>query len=145
VLLAPHISYLKPLLPLVEQRAIHAMAHITGGGLTDNVPRVLPDKLDAHVKLGSWPVLPIFKFLYEKGKVERDEMLRVFNMGIGMVLIVGKEHVDRVAKHLGQIDRRSTSSATSSKDRARSSTTRRRRVTHRGSNETRGSVVGPRL
>ncbi|MGZ5472455.1 MAG: AIR synthase-related protein, partial [Thermoanaerobaculia bacterium] len=103
VLLAPHISYLKPLLPLVEERAIHAMAHITGGGLTDNVPRVLPDKLDAHIKLGSWPVLPIFKFLYEKGSVERAEMLRVFNMGIGMVLIVGKDEVDRVAKHFGQI------------------------------------------
>jgi phosphoribosylformylglycinamidine cyclo-ligase len=103
VLLAPHISYLKPLLPLVEERAIHAMAHITGGGLTDNVPRVLPEKLDAHVKLGSWPVLPVFKFLYEKGRVDRDEMLRVFNMGIGMVLIVGKEQVERVAKHFSQI------------------------------------------
>jgi phosphoribosylformylglycinamidine cyclo-ligase len=103
VLLAPHISYLKPLLPLVEERAIHAMAHITGGGLTDNVPRVLPEKLDAHVKLGSWPVLPIFKFLYEKGQVDRDEMLRVFNMGIGMVLIVGRDQVDVVAKHFAQI------------------------------------------
>jgi phosphoribosylformylglycinamidine cyclo-ligase len=103
VLLAPHISYLKPLLPLVEERAIHAMAHITGGGLTDNVPRVLPEKLDAHIKLGSWPVLPVFRFLYEKGRVDRDEMLRVFNMGIGMVLIVGKDEVERVAKHFTQI------------------------------------------
>jgi len=102
-LLQPHISYLKPLLPLVEQRSIHAMAHITGGGLTDNVPRVLPEKLDAHIKLGSWPVLPIFKFLYEKGEVGRDEMLRVFNMGIGMVLMIGKEDVDRVSKHFTQI------------------------------------------
>jgi phosphoribosylformylglycinamidine cyclo-ligase len=103
VLLAPHISYLKPLLPLVEEKAIHAMAHITGGGLTDNVPRVLPEKLDAHIKLGSWPVLPVFRFLYEKGRVDRDEMLRVFNMGIGMVLIVGKDEVERVAKHFTQI------------------------------------------
>jgi phosphoribosylformylglycinamidine cyclo-ligase len=103
VLLAPHISYLKPLLPLVEQNAIHAMAHITGGGLTDNVPRVLSEKFDAHIKLGSWPVLPVFKYLYQHGQVERDEMLRVFNMGIGMVLMVGKEDVDTVARHFTQI------------------------------------------
>jgi phosphoribosylformylglycinamidine cyclo-ligase len=103
ILLQPHISYLKPLLPLVEQRAIHAMAHITGGGLTDNVPRVLPDTLDAHIKLGSWPVLPIFQYLYEKGEVARDEMLRVFNMGIGMVLIVAPEMVDSISRHFAQI------------------------------------------
>ena len=103
VLLQPHISYLKPLMPLVEQRALHAMAHITGGGLTDNVPRVLGDALDARIKLGSWPVLPIFKFLYEKGRVAVDEMLRVFNMGIGMVLLVAPEEVDRVSKHLTQV------------------------------------------
>ena len=103
VLLAPHLSYLKPLLPLVEQRAIHAMAHITGGGLTDNVPRVLPETLDAHIKLGSWPVLPIFQLIYEKGGVEGDEMLRVFNMGIGMVLILAPEEVDRVSKRFLEI------------------------------------------
>src|SRR5881396_3328865 len=83
-LLQQHISYLKPLMPLVEKRAIHALAHITGGGLTDNIPRVLPESLDARIKLGSWPVPLIFRFLFEKGKVEREEMLRVFNMGIGM-------------------------------------------------------------
>jgi phosphoribosylformylglycinamidine cyclo-ligase len=105
-LLAPHISYLKPLMPLVERRAIHAMAHITGGGLTDNVPRVLPEKLDARIKLGSWPVLPIFRLLYEKGRVDRDEMLRVFNMGVGMVLIVAPDQVDVVSKHFTQIGQR---------------------------------------
>ena len=102
-LLAPHISYLKPLLPLVEQNAIHALAHITGGGLTDNVPRVLPDSLDAKIRLGTWPVLPIFKFLFEKGNVDRDEMLRVFNMGVGMVMIVAPDKVDVVSKHFAQI------------------------------------------
>ncbi|HEX7154716.1 MAG TPA: phosphoribosylformylglycinamidine cyclo-ligase [Thermoanaerobaculia bacterium] len=102
-LLQPHLSYLKALLPLVEERALHAMAHITGGGLTDNLPRVLPGGLDVHIKLGSWPVLPIFKFLYEHGNVERDEMLRVFNMGIGMVLLVAPDKVDRVAKHFAQV------------------------------------------
>jgi len=102
-LLAPHISYLKPLMPLVEERALHAMAHITGGGLTDNVPRVLPDTLDARIKLGSWPVLPIFRAIAKKGNVERDEMLRVFNMGIGMVLIVAPDRVDAVSRHLAGI------------------------------------------
>jgi phosphoribosylformylglycinamidine cyclo-ligase len=102
-LLAPHISYLKPLMPLVEQNAIHALAHITGGGLTDNVPRVLPDTLDAKIRLGTWPVLPIFKLLYEKGNVERDEALRVFNMGIGMVMMVAPEKVDVVSRHFAQI------------------------------------------
>ena len=98
-LLAPHLSYLTPLMPLVEERAIHALAHITGGGLTDNVPRVLPPGLDARIKLGSWPVLPIFRYLYEKGSVERDEMLRVFNMGIGMVIIAGPAEVERISSH----------------------------------------------
>jgi phosphoribosylformylglycinamidine cyclo-ligase len=102
-LLAPHVSYLRQLMPLVEQRALHAMAHITGGGLTDNVPRILPDNLDAHIKLGSWPVLPIFKLLYELGHVDRDEMLRVFNMGIGMVLVAGKDQIDTIVRHLTQI------------------------------------------
>ena len=102
-LLAPHISYLKPLMPLVEEHALHAMAHITGGGLTDNVPRILPENLDAHIKLGSWPVLPIFKLLFDEGNVARDEMLRVFNMGVGMVLVVGKDQVDVVTKHLTRI------------------------------------------
>jgi phosphoribosylformylglycinamidine cyclo-ligase len=103
VLLQPHISYLKPLMPLVEQRALHALAHITGGGLTDNVPRVLPETLDAKIKLGSWPVLPVFRYLHEHGNVEVEEMLRVFNMGMGMVLFIAPEHVDRVAKHFTQI------------------------------------------
>lgn len=103
VLLAPHISYLKPLMPLVEQRAFHALAHITGGGLTDNVPRVLPDSLDARIKLGAWPVLPIFHYLFEQGKIDPEEMLRVFNMGIGMVLIAAPEKVSGIAEHFGKI------------------------------------------
>ena len=105
-LLAPHLSYLDALLPLVEQRAIHAMAHITGGGITDNVPRVLPPGLNARIKLGSWPVLPIFRAIFEQGNVDGDEMLRVFNMGIGMILIVGVDQVDLVTRHLSQAGQR---------------------------------------
>jgi len=102
-LLAPHISYLKPLLPLVEQRAMHALAHITGGGLTDNVPRVLPETLDARIKLGSWPVLPLFRYLHEQGNVDAEEMLRVFNMGVGMVVIAAPDKVELIARHFTAI------------------------------------------
>ena len=102
-LLAPHISYLKPLITLIEEHRIHALAHITGGGLTDNVPRVLPEGLDAKIKLGSWPVPAIFRLFFEKGGVGRDELLRVFNMGIGMVMIVPPTEVPAVAKHFTQI------------------------------------------
>jgi phosphoribosylformylglycinamidine cyclo-ligase len=100
VLLAPHISYLRPLLPLVDEKLIRGLAHITGGGLTDNVPRILPSDCDAHIKLGSWEVLPIYRYLFEKGNVSVDEMLRVFNMGIGMVVVISPEAVDRVVKRL---------------------------------------------
>jgi phosphoribosylformylglycinamidine cyclo-ligase len=102
-LLAPHISYLKPLMPLVNERMLHAMAHITGGGLTDNVPRVLPSSLDARIKLGSWPVLPLFRIIREQGGVDVEEMLRVFNMGIGMVLIAAPNQVDAIARHFTKI------------------------------------------
>ncbi len=100
VLLEPHISYLRPLLPLVEERLIHGLVHITGGGLTDNIPRVLPEDCSVHIKAGSWEVLPVFRYLYQHGQIDIDEMFRVFNMGIGMVLIVGPDVVDRVARRL---------------------------------------------
>lgn len=100
ILLQPHQSYLKCLLPLVENDLVHAMAHITGGGLTDNLPRVLSDRLDARVRLGSWDVQPIFRYLVSTGGVDQDEALRVFNMGIGMVLIVSPEAVSEVTRLL---------------------------------------------
>lgn len=91
-LLKPHISYLNILRkPLIEGK-IKALAHITGGGFIDNIPRVLPGNLKATIKKGSWEILPIFKFLEREGKIEEKELYRVFNMGIGMVLIVaGKD------------------------------------------------------
>jgi phosphoribosylformylglycinamidine cyclo-ligase len=100
VLLRQHISYLEPLLPLVENRLIHAMAHITGGGLTDNLPRVLPHDCDARIKLGSWDVPPIFRYLIGDGRVAQEEALRVFNMGVGMVLIVSPDAVGEVVRRL---------------------------------------------
>ncbi len=87
-LLAPHLSYLAPLRPLLEHPGLHAMAHITGGGLTDNVPRVLPAGTHASIRVGSWDVPELFRILQDGGGVSDEEMLRVFNLGIGMVLFV---------------------------------------------------------
>jgi phosphoribosylformylglycinamidine cyclo-ligase len=88
VLLAPHVSYLPALAPLLGHPALHGLAHITGGGLTDNLPRILPEKTHALIRVGSWEIPELFHFLQEKGEVEVEEMFRVFNMGIGMVAAV---------------------------------------------------------
>ena len=87
-LLAPTRIYVKPLLSALQRHTIHAMAHITGGGLTENIPRVLPDGLAAHIDLDRWALPDIFAWLREAGAVADAEMLRTFNCGIGMVLIV---------------------------------------------------------
>ncbi len=102
-LLAPHLSYLEPLRPLLGHPALHGLAHVTGGGLTDNLPRVLPAGTHAHVRLGAWEVPEIFHFLEEQGEVPGEEMLRVFNMGIGMVLLVAP---DGLAEVLGRLRER---------------------------------------
>lgn len=88
VLLAVHQSYLKPVTALMKQVQIRAMAHITGGGFPDNVPRVLPDGVNAVFDRSTWTVPTVFEFIQARGKVDREEMYRVFNMGIGMVVIV---------------------------------------------------------
>ena len=95
-LLTPHRSYLGPVAPLLGHPGVHALAHITGGGLTDNLPRVLPKKTHAEIRLGSWGVPEIFHWLQEAGGVESDEMLRVFNMGVGMVLVVAPDALREV-------------------------------------------------
>jgi phosphoribosylformylglycinamidine cyclo-ligase len=105
-LLAPHLSYLPILRPLLGHPALHALAHVTGGGLTDNLPRVLPRGTRAEIRLGSWEVPPIFHFLQEKGEVESEEMLRVFNMGIGMVACVAPEGLGEVLRRLREAGRR---------------------------------------
>ena len=90
-LLAVHRSYLPILINLLEEGLIHGLAHITGGGIPGNLPRVLPGGLGALVSRSSWDVPPIFQMLQEAGRVERDEMDRVFNMGIGMIAVVAPE------------------------------------------------------
>jgi phosphoribosylformylglycinamidine cyclo-ligase len=87
-LLDPHLSYLRPLEPLLDAGLVHGMAHLTGGGFYDNIPRVLPEGLDVHVKSGAWPVPPVFEVIGREGAVSFEEMHRVFNMGIGMVVFV---------------------------------------------------------
>jgi phosphoribosylformylglycinamidine cyclo-ligase len=87
-LMKTHKSYWPVVRRLLEADAVNAMAHITGGGITENLPRVLPKGTAAIVERGSWPVLPIFTHLQKLGNVAEDEMLRTFNMGIGMVLVV---------------------------------------------------------
>ncbi len=94
-LLAPHVSYY-PAFSAVRENgiAIQGMAHITGGGFWDNIPRTLPESLGVSIKLGSWPVQPIFELLQKIGNVSRDEMYRTFNMGIGMVWFIRPEMVE---------------------------------------------------
>jgi phosphoribosylformylglycinamidine cyclo-ligase len=87
-LMKTHKSYWHAIKRLVDAECVSAMAHITGGGVTDNLPRVLPRGMAAVIEIGSWPVLPIFEHLQQLGNVPQEEMLRTFNMGLGMLLVV---------------------------------------------------------
>jgi phosphoribosylformylglycinamidine cyclo-ligase len=93
LLLAPHRSYLHLLHSEISnpQSKIKALAHLTGGGFLENLPRVFPDGVGAVVQAGSWPIPPLFQFIQQRGEVETEEMHRVFNMGIGMVAIVARQ------------------------------------------------------
>src|SRR4029077_3741031 len=86
-LLAPHRSYLKAVRPLIERGLVKGLAHITGGGITENLPRILPEGCAAEVDLQSWSVPPIFRLLQQRGAIAQAEMFRTFNMGVGLVII----------------------------------------------------------
>jgi len=90
-LLAPHRSYLSAIRPLLERRVVKGMAHITGGGITENLPRTLPHGCAAQVDLASWSVPALFVFIADKGNIGRDEMLRAFNMGVGLVIVCAQD------------------------------------------------------
>ena len=94
VLLAPTKIYVKTLKPLFKAGVVKGVAHITGGGFIENIPRMIPDGLAADITLGSWPVLPIFDVLERAGDIDHKEMYNIFNMGIGMVLAVSAERAD---------------------------------------------------
>jgi len=104
VLLVPTRIYVKPIVKLLRgykvKQVVHAMAHITGGGLVGNIPRVLPDNCNAVLKTKSWPVPDIFNYLQKAGPVEDTEMYRVFNMGIGYVLVVAPDFADSIESKL---------------------------------------------
>jgi phosphoribosylformylglycinamidine cyclo-ligase len=99
-LLAIHRSYLAPVMPLVKAHKLVAMAHITGGGLTDNIPRVLPESLDAEIDTASWQIPALFTFLMEKGGLGLDDARQALNLGVGMVLVVKPELAGDVLAHL---------------------------------------------
>jgi phosphoribosylformylglycinamidine cyclo-ligase len=105
-LLAPHLSYLRTVEPLLAHPGLHALAHITGGGLTDNLPRVLPKGTHARIFLETWDTPPTFCALRDLGQVDLAEMLRVFNMGIGMVVVVDsaarEESIDALTRGGGE-------------------------------------------
>ena len=106
VLLEPTRIYVKSLCSLMEKLPVHGLAHITGGGLVENIPRVLPPGLGAVLKKGSWPVPAIFPFLEEAGEIQEDEMLRTFNNGIGMVAVVPAGAAGEALAHLEQLGER---------------------------------------
>lgn len=99
LLLAPHRSYAPLILSLMEMCSIKGLAHITGGGLVENVPRILPASVSAHITTSAMPVPPLFSFMQQSGNIAKDEMYRVFNMGIGMTVIVAPDAVDTVIAH----------------------------------------------
>ena len=99
-LLQPHVSYLKTLDGLLALGIIKGLAHITGGGLTDNIPRILPEGTSVEIRKGSWPVLPVFELLQQLGNVSEREMYRTFNMGVGMVIVCSPENREKILKHV---------------------------------------------
>jgi phosphoribosylformylglycinamidine cyclo-ligase len=99
-LLAPHRSYLNLVRPLIERDWAKGLAHITGGGLTENLPRTLPEGCAAEIDLQSWSIPPIFQLLQHHGAIAREEMFRAFNMGVGLVIVCTSRDAERVINML---------------------------------------------
>jgi phosphoribosylformylglycinamidine cyclo-ligase len=102
-LLRPTKIYVKTILNLVKDFNIGGIAHITGGGITDNLPRIVPKGYKAVVHKGTWEIPPIFTFLKEKGSIPEEEMLRTFNNGIGMILIVRTKETEDILVRLNSL------------------------------------------
>ena len=98
-LLAPHLSYLRPLEGLLDTGLIKGLAHITGGGLLDNIPRILPEGTAVEIGRGSWPVPAVFRVMQEIGNVSEEEMHRTFNMGVGMVVVCAPSDAETIRYH----------------------------------------------
>ncbi|KAJ8541599.1 hypothetical protein K7X08_002415 [Anisodus acutangulus] len=97
-LIAPTVIYVKQVLEIINKGGVKGIAHITGGGFIDNIPRVFPKGFGANIYEGSWAIPPVFKWIQEGGRTEDAEMMRTFNMGIGMVLVVSPEAADRILR-----------------------------------------------
>lgn len=102
VLLTPTKLYVKPVLSLLDQVDVKGMAHITGGGFIENIPRVLPEGVNVEIAYGSWPILPIFDLLQKRGDVSSRDMFTTFNMGIGLVIVVAEDQADAAVSVLRQ-------------------------------------------
>jgi phosphoribosylformylglycinamidine cyclo-ligase len=100
ILLEPHRSYLPLIQPLLEAGRIKGMAHITGGGITDNLPRILPHGTAAVVDASAWEVPPLFRWLQRHGDVPIDDMMRTFNMGIGLIIVTARDHAEPLISEL---------------------------------------------
>jgi phosphoribosylformylglycinamidine cyclo-ligase len=98
--LEPHRSYLSLVQPMLDGGRIKGMAHITGGGITDNLPRVLPHGTAAVVRLSSWEVPPLFRWLQESGRVPFDDMMRTFNMGVGLIIVTTQDQSEALIEEL---------------------------------------------
>lgn len=105
-LLQPHLSYLRPLEALLDTAKIKGLAHITGGGLIDNIPRILPEGTAVEIRKGSWPVLPIYELMRAIGNVSDAEMYRTFNMGVGMVIVCDPENRGPLKAHFEALGER---------------------------------------
>ena len=101
-LLAPTKIYVKPILELMQAVTVKGLAHITGGGITENIPRVLPEGLDAEIDTSTWQQGPVFDFLQEQGNIEMAEMRRTFNCGVGMVVVVSEDDADQAVRLIGE-------------------------------------------
>jgi len=101
-LMKVHRCYAPVIHPLLEKYDINGMAHITGGGITGNLSRIIPDGLSAEIKKGTWPVLPIFSWLEKAGNIDPDDMFNTFNMGIGYILVVSNDEADNIVESLEQ-------------------------------------------
>jgi phosphoribosylformylglycinamidine cyclo-ligase len=102
-LLQTHLSYLAALGPLLDSGVIKGLAHITGGGLLENIPRILPAETAVEINRGSWPVLPVFQIMQRAGNIVESEMFRTFNMGVGMVIVCAAEDAAEIRLSIKQV------------------------------------------
>jgi phosphoribosylformylglycinamidine cyclo-ligase len=106
VLLTPTNIYVREVLEVIHSLPVHGVAHITGGGFDENIPRILHEGQGIYIKEGTWPILPVFQFLEKHGKIDHREMFNIFNMGIGMVLAIDQKDIDLAQEILSKANRK---------------------------------------